>query len=61
MELWMFLTGKEDKVAAVWQKVRLKPVRALDVILRASALEQARPGEVWVGYEERSLSYDVNV
>ena len=34
--------NRQKEVAAVWQKVRLKPVRALDVILRASALEQAR-------------------
>ena len=33
---------EQNKVAAVKQKVRLKPVRALDVVLRASAVEQAR-------------------
>ena len=47
------IPNRQDEVAAVRQKVRLKPVRALEVILRANALEQARPEKFKLDMEEK--------
>ena len=52
--------NRQNEVAAVRQKVRLKPVRALDVILRASALEQARLEKIAKASQEASRRKDMS-
>ena len=52
--------NRQNEVAVVRQNVRLKPVRALDVILRASVLEQARLEKVAKAREKASTRKDMS-